>query len=399
MKVVIVGAGLAAASAAEELRSQGHDGEVTLVGAEPHRPYERPPLSKAVLLGDAAPESAFVHDQGWYDEHDIDLRLGAPVTELDLDGRRVAAGGHHLSYDRLLIATGAAPRTLPAFEGLGPVGSQLRTLDDAVALRPRLAGEVLIVGAGWIGLEVASAARHAGARVTVVDPAPLPLFRVLGAEVARVFADLHRDHGVDLRLETSVAEVRRAGAALEVTLSDGHRVRPDHVVVAVGVQPVDDLAARAGLATDGGVLVDGSLRTSDPHVLAAGDVAHHDHPVLGRRVRVEHWDTAIHQGRHAARVMLGSAEPYRRLPYFFTDQYDLGMEYVGAVGPEGYDDVVLRGDVAQRVFTAFWIRGDEVVAGMHVNDWDAIDDVRRLVGGRVDDRLRDPRVPLADLTA
>jgi NADPH-dependent 2,4-dienoyl-CoA reductase/sulfur reductase-like enzyme len=183
-----------------------------------------------------------------------------------------------------------------------------------------------------------------------------------------------------------------------VRLSDGHEVTPDLVVIGIGAGPDERLAAEAGLTTDNGVLVNARLRAEDPHVFAAGDVANHDHPTLGR-IRVEHWDNAIQQGKHAARVMLGDDAPYDRQPYFFTDQYDLGMEYVGHVGRDGYDEVVVRGDLGgSRVFSALWIRGGRVVAGMHANDWDAIEHVRAVVGTEATDRVRDPSVPLADLT-
>jgi NADPH-dependent 2,4-dienoyl-CoA reductase/sulfur reductase-like enzyme len=253
-----------------------------------------------------------------------------------------------------------------------------------------------VIGAGWIGLEVASAARQAGGQVTVVETAPLPLARVLGPEIATVFAGLHREHGVDLRLETGLDSIARDGGRVTVRLSDGHELSPDLVVVGIGAGPDDRLASTAGLATDNGVLVDAALRTSGRDVWAAGDVANHDHPTLGR-VRVEHWDNAIHQGKHAARAMLGDDAAYDRQPYFFTDQYDLGMEYVGHVGPDGYDEVVVRGDLEGRVFSALWLADDRVVAGMHVNDWDATDALRAVVGTPATGRVRDPSVPLADL--
>jgi 3-phenylpropionate/trans-cinnamate dioxygenase ferredoxin reductase component len=374
MNIVVVGGGLAAARAVQELRDQGYTEDITLVAAEPHLPYERPPLSKGFLLGKDELESVFVHDRQWYDDQQVDLRLGTAVTEVDRDRHHVHVGEEQVAYDRLLLATGASPRRLRLIDDAGVDPVYLRTIDDSTALKERLSGQVLIVGAGWIGLEVASAARQAGADVTVVESAPQPLLGVLGPELGAVFADLHREHGVDLRLETSVA----AGDGGELVLSDGQRVRPDVVVVGIGAAPNEGLAAAAGLATDNGVLVDARLRTDDPHVYAAGDVAHHDHPDLGR-IRVEHWDNAIQQGRHAARAMLGADEAYRRAPYFFTDQYDLGMEYVGHVGPAGYDDVVIRGDLAARVVTAFWVKDGRVVAGMHLNDWDAIDEVRHRV--------------------
>lgn len=393
MDIVIVGGGLAAANAARELRERGHTGALSVLAAEPHLPYERPPLSKGVLLGDAEPESVQVLDQQWYDDHDVAVRTGTRATALDLERRLVRFEGGELPYDRLLLATGALPRRLPDLDDAGLPTAYLRTLDDALALKPRLRGTVLVVGAGWIGLEVAAAARLAGAAVSVVDPADQPLVAALGSEVGAMFGDLHRRRGVDLRLGTAVASVVDG----RVRLGDGTELRPDLVVVGVGAVAEDTLAREAGLATDHGVLVDATLRASDPHVFAAGDVAVHDHPGLGRRLRVEHWDTAIHQGRAAARAMLGDDTAYDRMPFFYTDQYDVGMEYVGSVGPDGYDDLVLRGDDLVAGLVAFWTRGGTVVAGMHANVWDATDALWRLVGGPVPAGLGDPAVPLADL--
>jgi NADPH-dependent 2,4-dienoyl-CoA reductase/sulfur reductase-like enzyme len=399
MNVVVVGGGLAAASAVAELREQGHSGDIVVVAEEPHPPYERPPLSKGLLLGSTEPDAALVHPRAWYDEQQVEVRAGTVATGLDLDRRRVLLGSEALPYDRLLLATGATPRHLPPADASGAPVLHLRTLDDALALRERLTegARVAIIGAGWIGLEVASAARQRGAEVTVLEAAALPLQRVLGDELATVFADLHREQGVDLRLGVRVAGIDHADGRVVVHVDGSEPVVADLLLVAVGVAPTDRLAAQAGLAVDDGILVDARLRTPDPHVLAAGDVANHDHPGLGIRVRVEHWDTAIHHGRHAARVMLGGDEPYTRLPYFFTDQYDLGMEYVGHVDARGYDDLVVRGDLSARRASVLWLRGDRVLAGMHLNDWDAIDPLRAVVGGPVTDAVRDPSVPLADL--
>ncbi|PVG84293.1 FAD-dependent oxidoreductase [Nocardioides gansuensis] len=378
MSMVIVGGGLAAANAAKELRDRDYPGPVTVVAAESHLPYERPPLSKGILLGKAGPDDAVVNPQEWYAEQEVDLRTGTRAESVDLEARTVTlAGGEQLSYERLLLATGATPRTLSSFEASSLPVTTLRTLEDSLALKERLDRDLLIVGAGWIGLEVASAAVQAGGRVTIVDPAAQPLLAALGPEVGALFAELHRGHGVDLRLETSV----EAAAGDLVRLSDGHELSPDLVVVGIGAVPDDSLARDAGLDVDGGVLVDASLRTSDPHVLAAGDVAVHDHPVLGRRIRVEHWDTAIHQGRHAARVMLGDEAPYDRQPYFYTDQYDMGMEYVGSVGPDGYDDVEISGSGLVEGLQVVWKRGGTVVAVMQANDWDAMDSLRARLGG------------------
>jgi 3-phenylpropionate/trans-cinnamate dioxygenase ferredoxin reductase component len=400
--IVIVGGGLAAGKAAEGLRDGGFAGRVVLVGREPHLPYERPPLSKGYLMGNDELESAFVHPASWYDEQDIDLRLGSSASAVDLEGHTVTVAGERLGYDRLLIATGATPRRLaPADESGAPV-AYLRTIEDSDRLKASLqqGRRVTVIGGGWIGLEVAAAARTAGCDVTVVEALELPLVRVLGPEVARVFADLHRSHDVDVRTNTSVSSVRSDAGAAVVHLDDGSSLEADLVVVGVGVTPNTELAETAGLRTENGVVVDECLRTSHPDVFAAGDVANAYHPRLKRHVRVEHWDNAIEQGLAAARNLVGAEQPYERLPYFYTDQYDLGMEYVGSLGPEGYDEVVLRGDVPGAVFTAFWLKDGKVLAGMHANDWDAADAIRRVVGAPDVDlgALRDADVPLDHLT-
>jgi NADPH-dependent 2,4-dienoyl-CoA reductase/sulfur reductase-like enzyme len=386
---VIVGSGLAAGKAVEQLRADGFDGAVVLYGDEHHLPYERPPLSKGYLTGNDPFESALVHEPGWYDEHDVDLRLGTRVTAINPAAHEVVdEGGRRQRYDKLLLATGAAPRHLAMADDSGAPVAYLRTVEDSTRLREAFERgvRVAVVGAGWIGLEVAAAARGADCEVTVLESLDLPLLRVLGPEVAQHFADLHREHGVDLRTSVSVEEVRRDGDATVLWLADGGTVTADLLVVGIGVTPNDALAREAGLATDNGVLVDEQLRSSDPDVLAAGDVANHLHPVLGRRIRVEHWDTAIEQGKAAARTMLGQGEPYTRLPYFFSDQYDLGMEYVGSVGPDGYDDVVVR-DGEPGAFRAYWLRDGVVQAAMHANDWDAGDELWSVVGSELS---RDP---------
>jgi 3-phenylpropionate/trans-cinnamate dioxygenase ferredoxin reductase subunit len=380
----VVGAGLAGAKAVEALRTEGFDGRLVLFGAEPHRPYERPPLSKAYLMGKAERESAFVHPAQWYAEHDVDLRTSTPVAGLDRYAHELmTANGEPLHYDKLLLATGATPRKLrlPGAELHGV--HYLRTVDESDTLRAafRSGARVVIVGAGWIGLETAAAARTAGATVTVLESAPLPLLRVLGPQMAEVFASLHREHGVDLRLGVNVAVIRPAdgdaSVAGSVALDDGTVLDADAVVVGVGVVPNVDLARSAGLAVDDGVLVDAHLRTSDHDVFAAGDVANADHPVLGRRIRVEHWANALNQPAVAARTMLGGDDVYDRLPYFFSDQYDLGMEYLGYAGAD--DEVVVRGDLDKREFVALWTRDGRVVAGMNVNVWDVTDQIRELI--------------------
>ncbi|QRP44000.1 NAD(P)/FAD-dependent oxidoreductase [Amycolatopsis sp. FDAARGOS 1241] len=398
---VIVGAGLAGAKAAEALRGGGFAGRVTLIGDEPDRPYERPPLSKEFLAGKAERDSVFVHDPGWYAEHDVDLRLGVTATELDRAGKLVRLdGGETVGYDKLLLATGSSPRRLPIPGSDAQGVHYLRRLADSVRLKETLtAGSRLaVIGAGWIGLEVAAAAREAGAEVTVLEVADLPLLNVLGREVATVFADLHRARGVDLRLGVTVDEITtEGGKATGVRLDDGTVVRADAVLVAVGAAPNVGLAQAAGLAVDNGVVVDASLRSSDPDVFAAGDVASALHPLFGEHLRVEHWANALNQPAVAAAVMAGQDATYDELPYFFTDQYDLGMEYHGHVIPGGYDRVVFRGDVEAREFIAFWLLGGRVLAGMNVNVWDVGEQLKALIRaeGPIDaDRLADPDAPL-----
>jgi len=382
MKIVIVGGGLAAATAVTELRDTGYDGDVAVFAAEPHLPYERPPLSKSVLLGDEPESVIFVHDEQWYVDHDVELHLGSTVTAIDLEAHTVTTEDGDHPFDKLLLATGSQPRHLPIADAANPV--YLRTLDDnrLLATRLREGVDVVIVGGGWIGLEVASAARHAGAEVTLVEAQAQPLLGVLGPEIAQVFADLHREHGVDLRLEAKIASIEGVGGEVDgavVRLEDGSEITADLLVVGVGAAPDTTLAEVAGLAVDNGVLVDASLRTSHPDVYAVGDVANHDHPALGR-VRVEHWDNAIEQAKVAAHNLAGAEEAYDRQPYFFTDQYDLGMEYVGHTAPGEPVDVVTRGDLAGRVFQAFWVKDGLVRAAMQVNDWDASDAIKAAVG-------------------
>jgi 3-phenylpropionate/trans-cinnamate dioxygenase ferredoxin reductase component len=406
---VIVGASVAGARAAETLRSEGFDGRIVLVGEEAELPYERPPLSKGVLLGNDEPSAVYLHDQGWYDEQRIDLRLGVRALSIDRGAHEVElSDGSRLAYDKLLLATGSSVRR-PKIPGGDLDGVlYLRTLADSNRLRESFAAgrRVVVVGAGWIGLETAAAARAAGAEVTVVEPQPTPLFAALGREMGEVFADLHREHGVDLRLGQSVTAFRGEGGGAGqakvtgVVLDDGGELPADVVVVGVGVSPNAELAEAAGLDVSNGVVTDVRLQTSDPDIFAAGDIARWQSSAFGRALRVEHWANAHDGGPAAARSMLGSADAYDAIPFFFSDQYDLGMEYSGDVS-DGYDEVVVRGDAKAREFVAFWLRGGRVVAGMNVNVWDVQDDIQALIrsGSTVDrDRLADPQTPLADLT-
>jgi 3-phenylpropionate/trans-cinnamate dioxygenase ferredoxin reductase subunit len=404
---VIIGASLAGAKAAETLRAEGFDGRIVLVGEEIERPYERPPLSKGYMLGKDSRDKAFVHDESWYAEHDVELMLGRRATNLDAGARTVTLDGvAQLAYDKLLLATGSRVRTLsvPGAE-LSDV-RYLRTFDEADVLLERLraGGQVLVVGAGWIGLEVAAAAREHGCSVTVVETDSLPLRRVIGDEVATVFRDLHVAHGVEFRFGAGVREFGTLGGRLtHAVLDDDTEVPADLVLAGIGIRPATELAEAAGLAVDNGVVTDAALRTANPDVYACGDVASFEHPLIGERIRVEHWSNALNGGPAAARSMLGQPVSYDRVPYFFTDQYDLGMEYAGWAPQGSYDSVVFRGDVAAREFLAFWIKGGRVLAGMNVNIWDVQDDIQALVkagfaGQAVDpSRLADDSVPLPDL--
>jgi 3-phenylpropionate/trans-cinnamate dioxygenase ferredoxin reductase component len=399
--IVIVGAGLAGAKAAETLREEGYDGRVVLVGDEPERPYERPPLSKDHLRGESGREAVYVHEDGFYEERAIELRAGTGVTALDTAGRTVTlAGGERLSWDRLLLATGAEPRRL-AVPGADLDGvHHLRDLADRDRLREALdaGGRLAVIGAGWIGSEVAASARLLGVEVTLLERLAVPLEHVLGPTLGGLYADLHRERGVDLITGVEVAALEGAGRVERLRLSDGRTIDCSAVVVGVGVRPRTALAEAAGLDVGDGVLVDATLRTSAPGVYAAGDVAGAMHPFYGGRVRVEHWANALNQGPAAARNMLGADEPYERIPYFFSDQYDVGMEYSGLA--RGSDPVVLRGDLASRELIAFWIAGGRVAAGMNVNVWDVSEPIQALIRSRatVDPaRLRDPAVPLEAL--
>jgi 3-phenylpropionate/trans-cinnamate dioxygenase ferredoxin reductase subunit len=400
---VIVGASLAAALAAETLRQEGFDGPLAVIGDETERPYERPPLSKDYLLGQAGREAIYVHPQPWYAEHGVDLRLGVRVTGLDPAEHQVTlADGRRVGYAKLLLATGSTPRRLavPGAESGGVLYLRRVADSDQIKAAFAAASRVVVIGAGWIGLETAAAARAAGVQVTVLERGELPLLRVLGREAAQVFAGLHRDHGVDLRFGVQVAEITRsAGRADGVRLADGTYIKADAIIVGIGITPNIQLAEAAGLQVRDGIITDAQLRTSDPDIYAAGDVANAHHPLLGKHIRVEHWYNALHQPPAAARAMLGQDAVYDRVPYFYTDQYDLGMEYAGYVEPGGYDRVVFRGDVQGREFIAFWLGGGRVLAGMNVNIFGVNEVIQAVVrgGGAVDaGRLANPGVPLEE---
>ncbi|MFC0600940.1 NAD(P)/FAD-dependent oxidoreductase [Streptomyces palmae] len=410
---VIVGGGLAGAKAAETLRAEGFTGRVILIGDERDHPYERPPLSKGFLLGKADRDSVFVHEPAWYAQAEIELRLGQPAVQLDRAARTVTLGdGSRIHYDRLLLATGAEPRRLD-IPGTDLVGvHHLRRLAHAERLRGVLTslgrdnGQLVIAGGGWIGLEVAAAARGYGAEVTIIEPSPTPLHGVLGPELGSVFADLHRDHGVRFHFGARLTEiVGQDGMVLAARTDDGEEHPAHDVLAAIGAAPRTALAEAAGLETvdrahGGGIAVDASLRTSDPDVFAAGDVAAAANPLLDTRLRVEHWANALNSGPAAARAMLDQPVSYDRVPYFFSDQYDLGMEYSGYAPPGAYDQVVCRGDLGRREFIAFWLSEGRLLAGMNVNVWDVTEPIQKLIrsGAPLDpEALANPSVPLESL--
>lgn len=405
-RFAIVGAGLAGAKAAETLRTEGFDGQVLLIGAETERPYDRPPLSKDYLQGKAPKEEIYVHPEGWYAEHDIDLRLDTRVTAFDRATRQLATqSGDRITYDKLLLTTGSSPRRLsvPGHDLAGVL--YLREVRDSEEIKSAFATakRVAIIGAGWIGLETAAAGRAAGIEVSVLEQARLPLVGVLGAEVAEIFAALHTENGVDLMMGVKVIEIFAAGDRVGgVRLADGSHIDADVVVIGVGITPNTELAEMAGLSINDGVLVDEYLRTADPYVFAAGDVANALYPSLGRHLRLEHWSAALNQGPVAATNMMGRATIYDHVPYFFSDQYDLSMEYRGFVEGSTYDRVVFRGDVTKREFIAFWMYQGRVVAGMNANISDAGDAIADLVRSRdqIDaTKLADPAIPLEDVIA
>jgi NADPH-dependent 2,4-dienoyl-CoA reductase/sulfur reductase-like enzyme len=405
--IVIVGGGLAGATAAKTLRAEGFGGPVVLLAAESHQPYLRPPLSKEYLLGKAGDDALPVVPGDWYDANDVDLRLGARVTELDTAARAaVLADGSRLEYASLLLATGARPRSIPLPGGGLDGVSMFRTVEDSERLHARLAGgglNVVMIGSGWIGMELAAAASTYGNTVTLLGLEDVPLAAAVGPELGGFFRSLHEAHGVRFRLPASAAEITGAsGRVTGVRTDSGELLPADLVVVAVGVVPEVGLAEAAGIGLRNGILTDASLRTGTAGIFAAGDVANALHPFTGEHHRSEHWSNALNGGKVAARAMLGLDAVLDTIPYFYTDQYDVSMEYSGfaslVAGPP-----VIRGSLADKEFMAFWQREGRVVAGMNVN-WPRAakpqKTIKALISARMavsPDRLADAAAPLDQL--
>jgi 3-phenylpropionate/trans-cinnamate dioxygenase ferredoxin reductase component len=401
-RIVIVGAGLAAARAVEALRKDGYEGSITILGDEPERPYLRPPLSKEYLRGETDREQVYVHGPTYYSEHRIDLRSGTVVRAIEPSSREVVLEGEErVAFDRLLLATGARPRMLPVPGADLPGVITLRTLADADAIHAAAidAERIVVIGAGWIGSEVAASLRMLGRTVVLMAPEVVPLERVLGPEIGGVYRDVHLQHGVDWRPGTTVGRLVGTDRVQGVETSAGERIAADLVVIGVGVQPRTELAVAAGIAVGDGIEVSATLETSVPGIFAAGDVASAWHPFYDRRLRSEHWANAKFQGSAAGRSMLGATDPFDRIPYFYSDQYDVGMEYTGHASAS--DRLVVRGSLADRQFVAFWLADGRVVAGMNVNVWDVAKPIEQLIRSRavVDpNALIDPSVAIDELT-
>jgi 3-phenylpropionate/trans-cinnamate dioxygenase ferredoxin reductase component len=393
--MVLVGGGLAAATAAETFREQGFDGPVTIIGRERETPYLCPPLSKGFLLGTEDEDAVHIHDRAWYADNGIDLQSGSEVVRIDRRGRVLGlSDGRFLAYDRLLLATGARPRRLRIPGEQMPGVSTLRTLQDSRHLREEFtsgAPRVVVIGSSWLGMEVAAAARQLGAEVTVIGRGAVPLSGAMGPVVGNVFQRRHEAEGVDFRMHEQVAGIiGDHGAVNRVLLESGQTVPADLVILAVGSAPESALAAEAGLDVAAAIRVDPALRTSDPQIWAAGDVAT-VHLGPGRVQHSQHWANAIATGRTAALSMLDRPVAFDETPYFYTDQYDLGLEFWGDSSRLRTSQLMVRGELDAGTFVAFWVEPltsttGVVVAGMHINVWDAADEIKELVaaGGPVD---------------
>lgn len=398
---VIVGASLTGGTAAATLRQDGFDGDVILVGAEPHPPYERPPLSKQYLRREVPFEKALVRPTGFYEAHAIDTRFGDAATHIDPAERKVElASGRSVRYDKLLIATGVRNRR-PPIPGLNLENVfDLRSVDDADALRAEVVPgrKAAVIGMGFIGCEVAASLRQQGVEVVCIDPSPTPLFRVLGEKLGQVMSTIHRDHGVDMVFDDVVTRFEGSRRVERVITKGGRRVDCDFAVVGVGVEPVVNFLDASGVEIDNGILVDEYCRTNVDDIYAAGDVANHYHPLFQKRMRVEHWQNAMQQGAAAARNMLGARKPYDPVHWFWSDQYDVNLQYAGF--HREWDQVVVRGSLDARNFIAFYLNQQRIDAVVALNRGKDVRSAIPLVKGRaaVDPRqLADGGVDLRDI--
>jgi 3-phenylpropionate/trans-cinnamate dioxygenase ferredoxin reductase component len=382
--LVIVGANLTGGAAATTLRTEGFDGNIVLIGAEPHPPYERPPLSKEYLRGEATAESTLLHTEDWYQENGVELRLSTRATRIDPSESIVELeGGERVRYEKVLVATGGTNRrlSLPGadLEGI----HELRTVEDADRIKADAVPgcKAVVVGAGFIGSEVAASLRRLAVEVDVVEIFEVPLLRVVGREVGRVYETIHRDEGVRFHFDQVVERFEGTGRVESVVTSQGTRIDCDLVVVGIGIDPNTEFVNGTRVAVDNGIVVDELCRTSVPGIYAAGDVANHYHPVFERRLRVEHWDNALKQGAAAARSMIGRGTPFDDPHWFWSDQYEHNLQYMGFA--EEWDQLVVRGSIEQRSFAGFYLKDGVVKAAVGVNRGKDVRRARELIRSRV----------------
>lgn len=364
---VVIGAGQAGGRAVEAMRASGFEGRIDLVGAELHLPYERPPLSKELLAGDDTPFD-LMHDEAWYAERNITLHLGTPATAIDRAAKRVILGeSQTIAYDKLLLTTGGNVRRLN-IDGAALSGVHyLRTIEESRAIDAVLndGSRIVVVGGGFIGLEIAASARQRGCHVTVLEAADRLMGRALPSDICDAFADLHRENSVDVKLDTGIERIKGTGQVARVVTSGGENIEVDGVVIGVGIVPETSLAAEAGLAVENGIVVDEYCRTSDEVIYAAGDVTNHFNPLLGQKVRLESWQNAQNQAITAAQNMNGANTPFAEIPWFWSDQFDVNLQMCGA--PVGWDNIVTRGDISARDGLLFQRDGEKIVGAIGLN--------------------------------
>jgi len=400
-KIVIAGAAQAGGRAAQAMRSAGYEGRILLTGEETWLPYERPPLSKALIAGGERHEAVRLHDPDYYESHRIETLLGAPVERIDSAGRTVRVDGADIAYDRLLLATGARVRRLPAPGVDLPGVRYLRTLDDSFAIREALVPgtRVAVVGGGFIGLEIAASARKRGCEVTVIEATDRLMGRAVAPEVGAWFAAMHRAKGVDIRLGAGVERFDGTGKLAHVTLVGGEEIPCDLAIVGIGIIPNSDIAMEAGLEVENGIVVDAHGRTSDPHIWAAGDVANQPSVLLGRNLRLESYENAQNQGTAVGRNMVSDeTKPHEDRLWVWSDQFDVNLQMIGV--PDGCDEIVHRGEPTEEGFAVFYLAGGKVVAANTINLGREMRSIERVVAARAEispDQLADLGVNLRKL--